>query len=135
MQSRTLRQMQLATRKKDVQGAPNPDEQALWAHQCGQCILCGARMDRVSGSQQHPRGITIEHIFPRSMGFGLYANKALSHWECNHARLNTWPDDGLIERVQVLYRSLLPNSVIAKLYRHPLYARRAARHGAQVLQA
>lgn len=117
-----------ATRKKHIRGVPNPPTDAVWAHQGGRCAICGGLMERAQGGQSRPLGMTIEHVFPKTQGYGLYANKALTHWKCNAARHETPPTPQMLARVRAMYEALLPAETVAALKgRHPLFPGRERR--------
>ncbi|MGH8159307.1 MAG: HNH endonuclease domain-containing protein [Rhodanobacter sp.] len=109
------------THRSDVQGAQNPSEQQLFQLQRGCCILCRRRMVLKASSTKCRNGYTREHVFPRSAGHGLFANKVLTCHRCNQAKANRPPSASLIAAAREIYEAVLPPPVLSALQVHPLW--------------
>lgn len=110
------------THRPHVLGATNPSLETIYAAQHGRCIDCGAPMERhPSMGVEHP-GYTVDHLFPRSCGFGLYANKVLACRACNERKADHPPSRRVVHRTRALYERLFPRRTLRVLRStHPLW--------------
>ena len=106
----------------DLSGVQNPSQARLYELQQGLCVICGTQMNAMGSNPHHWGAPTIEHVYPRSLGCGAYANKALSHRLCNQRKSNAIPDLMTLERVAAIYQALFPQPIRHALRKHPLWA-------------
>jgi CRISPR/Cas system Type II protein with McrA/HNH and RuvC-like nuclease domain len=110
------------TRRPHLDGVTNPCTAALYSAQRGRCVCCDRRMRNHPSQSAADGGYTVEHILPRCLGFGLFANKALTCFACNQAKRDTLPSNELLTRARRIYASILPSRAIRHLRKcHPVW--------------
>lgn len=90
----------------------NPSDYYLYQAQNASCFYCGLYMT----PQQHGNksktkcdrssGYTYDHLFPRSLGFSLRANKVLACNHCNQAKGSNMPTVAQIVKARKMYLQL-----------------------------
>jgi len=110
------------THRPHVLGATNPTITEIYAAQGGRCIDCGHPMPPRTCMTTHEAGYTIDHVFPRSLGFGLFANKTLACRECNERKADRPPSRRTVLKARSIYERLLPRRAVRFLrHTHPLW--------------
>lgn len=110
------------TRLTHVYGVANPSTATLYAAQRGRCFCCDRPMRNIPSKLPDDGGFTVEHILPRCLGFGLFANKALSCFACNQAKGHALPTNALLHKARRVYADILPKRAIKHLTaRHPVW--------------
>ncbi len=120
------------TKIPNLCGVNNPDDMAIYTAQEGRCFECHKPVQFFSASDERPEGYTVEHVFPSSLGFGLYGNKVLSCLTCNRRKAQKLPSKQYLGAVQDLYRKVFPKPAIDAMRSvcHPVWAGRRGGRGA-----
>lgn len=85
-----------------VRRKPKPNDPPLpqlVAAQGGRCFYCGEPFSK-------RRGITRDHLFPRSMGYDLGGNKVAAHPRCNVAKGDRMPTPDEVDKASAIYAML-----------------------------
>ena len=78
----------------------------LYSYQNCKCFYCGKFMRFASYNPENPdraTGYTIDHLFPRTLGFGLYGNAVLCCRKCNATKDSRPPTPTEIVKAWELY--------------------------------
>ena len=77
----------------------------LYSHQECRCFYCNRYM-YYAPHTKNPKGYSIDHLFPRSKGYGKGGNSVLACRPCNEKKADRWPT--LIEIVKAweLYQKM-----------------------------
>lgn len=81
----------------------------LYSFQNCRCFYCNKFMRYVSYNHANPDrldGYTIDHLFPRTLGFGLAGNAVLACRKCNEVKGNRPPTPVEIVRAWELYTKI-----------------------------
>lgn len=82
---------------------------ALYSYQKCKCFYCGRFMRYMSfhpHDEQRREGYTIDHLFPRSLGFSTAGNSVLACRKCNEKKGDRQPTNVEIVRAWELYRDM-----------------------------
>lgn len=85
-----------------VRRKPKPNDPPLpqlVAAQGGRCFYCDQPFSK-------RRGITRDHLFPRSMGCDLSGNKVAAHSRCNVAKRDRMPTPEEVDKAGAIYAAL-----------------------------
>lgn len=117
-----------ATRCANLAGVNNPTNDEIYAAQGGCCFECSRRIGFYSATDREPGGYTVEHVFPSSLGFGLFSNKVLSCLDCNRKKARKLPDVTYVGAVREMYGRIFPKKAIDALRtaKHPVWVGRGA---------
>lgn len=77
----------------------------LLKRQKHKCFYCGIKLYKY----------TIDHFYPRSLGYGINGNKVLACKKCNEEKANRLPTKEEIKRFNQLYKKLL-DTIFRKMY-------------------
>jgi len=81
----------------------------IYSAQNCKCFYCGKFMQYMSFRPDMPsrsNGFTIDHLFPRSLGFGLYGNAVLACRRCNEKKGDRPPTPVEIVRAWEIYNRI-----------------------------
>lgn len=77
----------------------------LYAHQQARCFYCKGYI-KYAAHTAAVNGYSIDHLFPRSLGFGKGGNVVLACRPCNERKANRLPTFKEIARASVLYATM-----------------------------
>lgn len=69
------------------------------------CGSCGGQLEKGIRSTE-PRGMSLEHVWPKRMGFGLQGNAVFTHRECNDEKADRSPNGCELIFLQAVNRKL-----------------------------
>ena len=75
----------------------------LYAHQNCRCFYCN-RFMQYAPHTKVSKGYSIDHLFPRSKGYGKGGNSVLACRKCNEQKGDRWPSLMEIVRAWDLYQ-------------------------------
>lgn len=81
----------------------------LYCFQNSRCFYCNKYLRYVTYDHDRPdrfEGYTIDHLFPRSQGFGLYGNAVLACRKCNAEKDNRQPTPREIVKAWEIYNKM-----------------------------
>lgn len=81
----------------------------LYSHQECRCFYCNKYMRYVSfipGNPERKNGYTIDHLFPKHLGFTLVGNAVLACRKCNEKKADRPPTPVEIVRAWELYNKI-----------------------------
>ena len=93
-------------RKEQIKNTPAP---TLYAYQNGRCFYCNRYMRFTTHHPHHPakgEGFTMDHLFPRSMGYALAGNNVLACRHCNNKKANRMPTNAEVYKAWKLYMDM-----------------------------
>lgn len=78
----------------------------LYATQKCRCFYCGRFMEYITYNDQRKKGYTVDHLFPRSKGYGKSGNIVLACRKCNEKKENRFPTVQEIVRAWEIYQQM-----------------------------
>lgn len=72
--------------------------ETLWRALGGCCYICFEKLSR--------KGITKDHVFPKSEGYSISCNMMPAHFECNSEKGNRFPTLAEIEIAELVHESV-----------------------------
>lgn len=78
----------------------------LYSHQNCRCFYCNKFMPFMTYNYERKKGYTVDHLFPRSRGYGKGGNTVLACRGCNEKKENRYPTTDELVRAWTLYNQM-----------------------------
>lgn len=81
----------------------------LYSFQECKCFYCNKFLRYMNYNPENPErfeGYTIDHLYPKSLGYGLGGNAVLACRKCNEKKANRYPTETEIAKASELYSKI-----------------------------